>query len=168
MQKSQTSYLRLPLLSLFLLALPVLSQPIPAVTSHEKVAHEFYFLLGGSNIATAGAEAILYGVISANPQLADYQGVIRDWYQKLLSNRELEPDISQLYMKNFSEKEMKDLIGFYHTPLGKKALNLLPGIFKQTLIIAVKHVEGHSPELEEQLGKALMDRDPEGVSDEIE
>jgi hypothetical protein len=124
--------------------------------------------MGGASIAKAGADGVLFGVLVANPQLSEFQQVIQEWYPKYLSDRELEPDVSRLYANLFSEQEMKDLTVFYRTPLGQKFRKSLPEIFKQTLIIGVKHTQGHGPELEDQLGKAVQSKDQDEDDDGVE
>jgi hypothetical protein len=149
-------------------AIPACAQPAPGTTSVDRTTHGFYLAMGGASIAKAGAEGILFGVLSTNPQLSDYQQVIRDWYLKLLSDRELESDVSRMYARFFTEQEMKELTTFYHTPIGQKMLKSLPGIFKQTLIIGVKHTQGHGPELEDQLEKAVHSKDQDDEFDGAE
>lgn len=40
-------------------------------------------------------------------------------------------DMELIYSKNFTEKEIKDLIVFYKSPSGQKYLNLSPEIMKE-------------------------------------
>lgn len=134
------------------------AQSTPATPSTERTTRAFYQEMGGASLAKAGAAGVLFGVLVANPQLSDFQPVVQDWYTKYLSDRELESDVARMYGKLFSEQEMRDLTAFYRTPLGRKLQKSLPDIFKETLIISVRHTQGHGPELEDQLGRAVRNQ----------
>jgi hypothetical protein len=48
----------------------------------------------------------------------------------IYSDPEFVPSIAQVYEQEFTEGELKDLIAFYRTPLGKKTLEKMPKLMQ--------------------------------------
>jgi len=69
----------------------------------------------------------------------------------------VKPDLVKLYTQNFSEAELKDLIDFYQSPLGKKMMNTLPQISMQSAQLTQGKLEQAVP----QVNKLLSDMDKE-------
>lgn len=134
----------------------VAQEPAPK-SSHEKAAREFYQLIGGVDSVEAGAEAMM-GVIRQNPEMAPYEDVFRAWYRKVFASGDLESEVAKLYMDAFSEDELRQLLAFYKTPIGQKALKVTPELMKQGAEIGLRRGNEHSAELLEMLDKARAER----------
>jgi hypothetical protein len=141
------------------LALPAEQAAKPS--SHEQAAREIYRLLGGAKAAEAGAEAMM-GTIRQNPELAPYEDVFRAWFRKVFAAEGFESEVVALYMKSFSEAELRELTKFYKTPVGQKALALFPELMKQGAEIGMRRGQEHAAELEEMLAQAKREREGEG------
>lgn len=137
------------------------AQDAPAPSSHQQAAHEFYRLIGGANTAEAGADAMLSAMTSSNPQLAEYKDVIRKWYHKVFATTTFEKEVALLYTQFFTEQEIRELMAFYRTPVGQKALKTLPEIMKQAAMIGAKHAEANTEELRAMLTEAMKAKHPE-------
>lgn len=144
----------LPLLFVLVGAAP---QPQP-VSSHEKAARELFRLAGGENLALGGAEAMM-GMILGNPEMAPYEQVFRDWYQKVLAESNLQDEMVKLYMETFSEKELREIAAFYRTPVGRKAVAVMPELMRKGAEIGMARAQEHADELEEMLGRAREERE---------
>ena len=134
------------------------AEPARPLSSHEKTARELYRALGGAKTAEAGAEAMM-GIVTSNPELAPYQDVFRAWYKKVFSGDELETEMAAIYMKAFTEDELKGLIAFYATPLGRKSLEKFPELMKQGAELGMSRAQEHSAELEEMIATARKERE---------
>lgn len=134
------------------------AEPPHHLSSHEKTARELYRALGGAKTAEAGAEAMM-GIVTSNPELAPYQDVFRAWYKKVFAGDELEEEMAAIYMKAFTEEELKGLMAFYATPLGIKALQKFPELMKQGAEIGMSRAQKHSAELEEMIATARKERE---------
>jgi hypothetical protein len=49
--------------------------------------------------------------------------------------------VINLYAKNFSEEEISEMVKFYQSPVGKKALTRLPAITQETLVYMQKSMD---------------------------
>ena len=126
-------------------------------SGQERAARELYRIVGGESSAEAGAEAMLQ-MVHDNPQLAPYADVFRAWFKKVFAEGDLEGEMAAIWMKHFSEAEIRELIAFYQTPLGRKALKAMPEIMKEGAAIGLARANAHQGELEEMLHKAREER----------
>lgn len=63
----------------------------------------------------------------------------------------LKPDMIALYGRHFSERELKELITFYQSPLGRKMLDTMPELTAQSAQLAQTKLESVVPEVNKLL-----------------
>lgn len=133
----------------------------PPQSSHEKAARELLRIMGVARTTEAGAEAMM-GMVRGNPDTAPYEDVFRAWYKKTFSTGDLEGEMAQIYMRSFTEEEIRGLAAFYKTPLGQKMLDKLPIVTKEGAELGMQRAKEHTPELQEMLKKAREERAAKG------
>jgi hypothetical protein len=70
----------------------------------------------------------------------------------------IKSDMTDLYVNNFSEDEINDLLTFYRSPTGKKFIDKMPVIMKRSMEIGQKQSQVMIPKLNalfEQMKKEL-------------
>ncbi|WP_462378860.1 DUF2059 domain-containing protein [Pseudomonas sp. Marseille-QA0892] len=95
---------------------------------------------------------------SKKPTLERYQAQANTALDKAVGWNQIKPDMVKLYTTNFSEGELKELIAFYQSPLGKKVMQRLPALNAESAEIAQSRLEKAVPEvngLMEQMSKEL-------------
>jgi hypothetical protein len=132
--------------------------PPAPVSSHEKAARELVQIVGGTDLAMSGAEAMI-SMLREDPDMASYDDVIRVWSHTVFAESELEAEMVRLYMEAFSEKELRELAAFYKTPVGRKVIAVTPELMKKGAEIGMRRGEEHSEELYEMLAKAREERE---------
>jgi len=95
-------------------------------------------------------------LVARRPVLKKVQKDIRNFYEKYIGWRAIHDDIAKIYAKHFTPKEIEDLIAFYSTPTGQKALRMLPQIMAEGRRIGLQKVLAHGAELQAILIKALQ------------
>lgn len=72
--------------------------------------------------------------------------------QKLLEKKaswnQLKKPLKEIYSKNFTEKEIVDIISFYETPTGKKLVKISPKITIQTMQANQRILQDMLPEMQ--------------------
>ncbi|MFP6848085.1 MAG: DUF2059 domain-containing protein [Pseudomonas sp.] len=63
----------------------------------------------------------------------------------------IKPDMVKLYTSTFNEQEMKDLIRFYESPLGKKVLQQMPTLTAQSAQLTQTKLETAVPKVNQLL-----------------
>ena len=64
--------------------------------------------------------------VQQDPRLGPHTGILRDFYAKNMRWENLKEELIAIYMEEFSEVEVRELIAFYKTPTGKKAVTKMP------------------------------------------
>jgi hypothetical protein len=94
-----------------------------------------------------------------NPEMRNYEGIVRSFYNKYFSADIIRKDIFEMYSEIFTEKEIKDITAFYKTTTGKKSLEKIPEIMDRSMQIAQKRLLQHKDELEKLLEKAMLEKE---------
>jgi uncharacterized protein len=119
--------------------------------SHRKAVLELFQQMDMAKVMNAGIDASLKAQIQANPGLARFEAKMRAFLAKYMSWESMRDDYTALYMKAFSEDELKQLIAFYKTPVGRKALHELPSLMQQGAQLGMDRVQAHMGELQAML-----------------
>ncbi|MDB6143398.1 MAG: hypothetical protein JWP80_2442 [Pseudomonas sp.] len=72
----------------------------------------------------------------------------------------LKPDMVKLYTSNFTEAELKDLIAFYQSPLGKKVQAKMPELAQQSAQLTQGKLEAAVPVVNKLLADMTAELDP--------
>jgi TonB family protein len=123
------------------------------VSAHEEAAREVVKLFLGEDMAIAGTESMM-AMFGQDPEAAPYRDVFREWYRKVLADSDLETEMARIYMDTFSEKELREIVAFYKTPVGRKVIATMPELMQKGAEIGMRQAEAHAAELQEILAKA--------------
>ncbi|MGL6275643.1 DUF2059 domain-containing protein [Aeromonas dhakensis] len=63
-------------------------------------------------------------------------------------------EVAAIYRKHFTEAELKELIAFYQSPVGKKSLDTMPAIFQESSLVGKSLAERNMPALQTMLDEA--------------
>jgi hypothetical protein len=99
-------------------------------------------------------ESTLEQQINANPQIAPFRDIMSTFLNKYLGYEAIKEDIIKLYMANFTEKELDELIKFYDSPIGRKSADLMPRLFQEGANIGQQKVTDNLGELQAEIEKA--------------
>ena len=122
----------------------------PTASSREAAARELLAVLGieqsMSEIATDAIDLLLQ-----DPETAPYRKPLRailvEWSARHMSWETIAPSFEKLYMETFTETEMRQMIAFYKTPVGQKAIRKLPDLSQQGIDLANSILQPHVSEL---------------------
>jgi hypothetical protein len=77
--------------------------------------------------------------------LETYQAKANAALDQSIGWNKLKPDMVKLYTANFTESELKDLVAFYQSPLGKKVLTKMPELTQQSAQLTQGKLESAVP-----------------------
>jgi uncharacterized protein len=126
--------------------------------SHRAAVLELFSLMDMNHVLSESTEAMLAAQIEGNPALAPFAPKFRQFFAKYLSWETLRDDLVGIYSKAFTEPEVKQLVAFYKTPIGKKALQQMPKLMQQGAQIGAERVQKHMPELMQMLQEQQEDQ----------
>lgn len=85
--------------------------------------------------------------------LEGYQAKANAALDRAIGWDKLEPDMVRLYTSNFSETELKELMAFYQSPLGRKVLEKMPTLAAQSVQISQARLQPAVPEVNKLLSE---------------
>ena len=128
---------------------PVGGQAAAPVSSHEAAARELVRITDLMRLALDAGGGMIDAQIKTNPAMAPYADIMHTWIAHVLQDIDLQGIVVKLYMESFSEAELRDLITFYRTPTGKKALTVMPQLMQKGMTIGMEKAQEHTAELQE-------------------
>ena len=123
------------------------AEPSPG-GSHYKAAEKMLTLMDMETVLRRSIDEMLKAQIAQNPGIAPFETVMRQFLMKHMSWESLKADTIQIYMSEFSEKELDELNRFYQTEVGKKMVEKMPTLMGKGAELGAKRVQEHMPELQ--------------------
>lgn len=123
-------------------------------TQAAEPVYELMDLVGSKDQMAQMSDQMVTMITSANPALEPFQDEISVWTNKYFTWDAMKEDMAVIYRKYFTDDEIKKLIEFYKTPVGKKAINVMPQLFQEGSQIGMQIAQEHQAELQETLEQA--------------
>ncbi|HET7465022.1 MAG TPA: DUF2059 domain-containing protein [Longimicrobium sp.] len=139
----------------FALARPARAQdePTPARTA---AAEQLIASIDMEHTYAKTMEMMVQSQLRQNPQMAQFEGVMRSFFARYLSWPQIHADMARIYALTYTEDEMRQLTAFYQTPLGKRLLETMPELAQRSSEVTQRRVMEHMPELMEQMMGAMQ------------
>lgn len=137
-----------------------------APSSHRKAALELIAITEMETSLTGQAEMMVDLQVQQNPLIEPYRDVLLKWVRNTMTWEAMAPRMIQLFMDTFTESELRDLVAFYKTPTGKKALTQLPVLFEQGAKIGQELAEKNQAELEAMIAARSKELEKQGETPE--
>jgi len=118
-------------------------------SSHLQQVETLFRLTQMEQKVNQSIDSILELQLSQNPALSVHQAEMRAFFEKYIGWNALKNDITAMYLKTFSEDELKAINGFYITPVGQKVINALPGLVQQRNQLAMTRLQQNIGELQQ-------------------
>ncbi len=119
--------------------------------SHTAAVNELLSIMDMEAMLSETINASLDMQIQQNPALAQYREVMLEFFDKYMSWETLKDDFIKIYKAEFTEKEIRDLIAFYKTDTGKKAMQKIPVLFQKGAAVGQKRVQDNIHILERMI-----------------
>ena len=89
--------------------------------------------------------------LQQNPALAPYKGVMMEFLNENMSYESLKPDLIKIYSEEFTASELREMIAFYSTDVGKKSIEKMPTLMAQGGQLAATRVQENIGDLEARI-----------------
>lgn len=120
---------------LFLAALAAAAPVFGDVASHRQAAADVLDLINGPAALQAGVKNPLNALLdnlrregAPEDALREIRVAVEEWAKTEIVWDEIKPQMIELYTNQFTEPELRQLLAFYRSPIGAKALERFPGI----------------------------------------
>lgn len=85
--------------------------------------------------------------------IREIKAAMLEWADKEIVWDEVKPQLIDLYVREFTEDELRQLLAFYRTPVGAKTLSRFPVILSEGSRIGREYAESKQASLEAKLEK---------------
>jgi len=99
-----------------------------------KKQKDIYKLISLTNASSLGKE-LMDALFKGLTLDAKFNQIIKEEMMSELNFGELGDLLVPVYDRNFTHEDIKSLIAFYETPIGKKLISVLPSVTKETMVV---------------------------------
>ncbi len=92
--------------------------------------------------------------IQMNPALAESADVMKEILADYLSFEALEPFYIDLYVDTYTAAELRELVAFYKTPVGKKSIVEMPALFAKSAQFGMQIMQENAAEISQRMMEA--------------
>ncbi|HEV3409207.1 MAG TPA: DUF2059 domain-containing protein [Chthoniobacterales bacterium] len=150
-----------------LLALGVLISAPAALAdekSHREATEQLLNLMDMEKVMAQSVDQMLAIQVKQNPAMGQFEGQMRAFLGKYMSWASVKEDMIKIYMTEFTEPEIKELIAFYQTPVGKKTVQKLPSLLQKSAELSQQRMQQHLPELQQAIQSQAASNAAKGAS----
>ena len=126
--------------------------------SHRAKVKELFALMDMEKVLDAAVTESMAAQERANPALSQFRDIMLDFLRQYMSWKSLERGFIDDYMETFSEAEIEDMVAFYKTPTGAKAISAVPSLLKRGSERGMSQVEKHLPELQKRIQERVKEK----------
>jgi hypothetical protein len=149
---------------IFLAALGLLVRPVHAdETSQRALAAKLIDMTNGKETMRAGFDSVINNVIEnmhahGMPQAGvdEIKAAVAKWYDAEINFDDIRPKMVEIYIRDFTEDDLKKIVAFYESPVGQKTIKNLPMVMRQGAMIAQEYTKEKIPSLNAQLTPILV------------
>ncbi|MDB4952424.1 MAG: uncharacterized protein JWM27_5073 [Gemmatimonadetes bacterium] len=136
---------------------PVQPRPSASPAAHTAdparlaAAHELVDALNVQKVLDESMNTMLRAQMQTNPQLAQFEDVMREFFGKYFTWAALRDGYAQIYADQFTEPELRQISAFYHSPVGRRLADATPQIMQAGSDLGRDAVQAHLPELQQMI-----------------
>jgi hypothetical protein len=148
---------------IFLAALGLLIKPVMADDASQRaLAGKLIDITNGKETMRSGFENVMNGVVEnmrqhGMPQdgVDAIKAAVAKWYDKEINFEEIRPKMVDIYMKDFTEDDLKGILAFYQSPIGMKAIKNMPAVMREGAMVAQDYTKAKIPSLNAEITPIL-------------
>lgn len=122
--------------------------------SHRAAVEKLITAMNMEQSHTNSLENLVQAQSRQNPALVAMQPTMREFLNKYMGWAAVKDDMFKIYQDSFSEAEVGQLVTFYESEVGKKALQQMPVLIGKGMQVAQERMQKHLPELQAALKEA--------------
>ena len=130
--------------------------------SHRQSVLELFDVLEMKSVLENAVTLSLDAQMQTNPALGPFQDVVRSFLDTYMGYDSLRDDLAALYMETFTEKELRQIVAFYRTPVGRKTVASMPVLMARGAELGQERLKAHLDELQQMIARRIQELSREG------
>jgi hypothetical protein len=128
--------------------------------SHQQAVQKLFQLTGMQQKIKESVDNVLALQLTQNPELRDHKIVVQEFLERHIGWQSLKDALTDMYLKEFSEKEINDMNAFYSSVTGRKVIERLPALVQMRNQLASKRLQENIGELQYELSSRQKQQQP--------
>ncbi len=128
--------------------------------THRQAAEALLNLMDMDKLMSESIDQMLEMQVKQNPAIGQFKDEMKKFLSKYMSWSAMKGDMVKIYMSEFTEQELKELLAFYQTPLGKKTVAKMPKLMAKGAELGQQRVQEHLPELQKAIQEQATKKTP--------
>ena len=104
--------------------------------SHRKAVEDMFKAAQMEKLIQQMTVTLVAQHLQQEPSLASYKEILERFYTRTVGWAAIKDEIIKLYMKEFTEAEIKEVTAFYNSATGQKVLSSMPTLMAKTTELA--------------------------------
>lgn len=126
-------------------------------------AEQLLHLMNVEQVLRSSTESAFDAQVKAQPLMAPFRATMQTWADRYLTWEQFGPKMTQIYAEEFTEPELRQLIAFYQTPIGRKTASLSPVLTRRGAQVGAEVAEEHMAELEQMIKARAAELQQQGT-----
>ena len=146
-----------------LAASSMVAQPVAAQSSedtHAAAARELLTALRAESRVAQLRQALAEQQIQRDKRLSEYRGEINRYMQKYMGWDTMRDEIVEGYKQVFTEAELREILSFFESATGRKALQHMEGVIRDVSRARARVLQENSGELRDAIMQARQSKPP--------
>ena len=121
--------------------------------SHRQQVETLFRLTQMEKKVNDSVDSIMQLQLNQNPQLEKHKKEMRAFFERQIGWPALKDYITDMYLRTFTEEELKAINAFYITPTGQKVISTLPTLVQERNQLAMQRIQQNIGELQQILSQ---------------
>ena len=117
--------------------------------THRQAVGKLFELTDMQQKIAESVDTVLAMQLGQNPALREHRDLVRAWLEKTIGWEGLKDDVTDMYLKTFTEQELVEMNAFYGSPTGRKVIKQLPELVQQRNRLAMQRMQDNIGELQQ-------------------
>lgn len=119
--------------------------------THKQAVEELFEVMLMDKMQESSIEAVIQFQIKQNAAFAPYEDTMRAYFSKYMGWPAVKDEATKLFMAEFSEPELREIVTFYRSDAGKKALKSIPKLHRKISLLGQQRVQANMDELKQMI-----------------
>ena len=148
---------------LFSLVLLFQAASLSAEDAHERVIRELFVALDMPRVYSERVERLVKQQARKVEQFSYFEDVVRQWALETIGWKSLQPRLIEIYRRNLSQADLREILTFYQSPAGQRLQKVQPVISEEAHVLAVAAAKENASKLQEMLRQRVRELEKQGI-----
>ena len=120
-------------------------------SSYDQTAEKVLEFAGSKKTLDQTAKTFVNNQLRRNSNLSPYKEMMLQFFEKYVGFEALKKNLVVSMKKEFTEKELNEIVAFYETTSGRKMIEKLPSLIRKELSFGVSEIQKNKKTLEKKI-----------------